>query len=158
MEQKNLWIAIALSAAILIGWTVFIEGPRMTAQQQAQQEQQAQQAAQRPQQQATQQAAPQETGRQTLPRDMALKESPRVAIDSPRLKGSIALKGSRIDDLVLKDYRETVEPTSANITLLSPADSEHGYYADFGWSSEAAGISLPKNDTMWKADGETLSP
>ena len=158
MESKNLWIAIALSAAILIGWTVFIEGPRMAAQKAQQQAQQAQQAAQPAEQPAQQAAAPQDTGRKTLPRDEALKESPRVAIDTPRLQGSIALKGSRIDDLVLKGYRETVEPTSPNIVLLSPADSEHGYYADFGWSSDAAGIALPKNDTVWNADGDTLSP
>jgi len=158
MESKNLWIAIALSAAILIGWTVFIEGPRMAAQKAQQQAQQTEQAAQQAQQPAQQAAAPQDTGRKTLPRDEALKESPRVAIDTPRLQGSIALKGSRIDDLVLKGYRETVEPDSPNIVLLSPLDAEHAYYADFGWSSEAKDVNVPKSDTLWQADGTTLSP
>src|SRR5690348_10472041 len=111
MENKNLFIAIALSAAIIILWTVFVQGPHMAAQQAQQQAQQAAQPAaqpaQQPGQQAGQQAAPQDAGRKVLSREEALKESPRVTIDSPRLKGSIALKGSRIDDLVLKDYRET---------------------------------------------------
>ncbi len=45
-----------------------------------------------------------------MTREEALAQSPRIAIDTPSLKGSIALKGGRIDDLTLKDYRETVEP------------------------------------------------
>src|SRR5213593_1924568 len=113
METKNLIIAIVLSAVILIVWTVFIQGPH-TAQQQAQQ-QAAQQA--QPAQQSTQPATPQETGRKIVSREEALKASPRVAIDTPRLQGSIALKGSRIDDLVLKGYRETVDPNSPNVVL-----------------------------------------
>ncbi|MGH6891018.1 MAG: membrane protein insertase YidC, partial [Dongiaceae bacterium] len=155
MEQKNLWIAIALSAAILIGWTVFIEGPRMATQKAQQAAQQAQQPVEQP---AAVQPTPPDTGRKTLSREDALKESPRVAIDSPRLQGSIALKGGRIDDLVLKGYRETVDPNSPNIVLLSPIDAEHGYYADFGWFSETKDVVLPKSDTLWQADGDTLSP
>ena len=77
-----------------------------------------------------------------MSREEALKESPRVAIDSPRLKGSINLKGARLDDLVLKDYRETIEPNSPNIVLLSPLDTEHAYYADFGWHGDSK-IALP---------------
>ena len=154
MEQKNLIIAIVLSAVILIGWTVFIEGPRMAAQQAQQQAAQQAQPAQQPAQQAT----PQDTGRKTLPREEALKESPRVAIDNPRLQGSIALKGGRIDDLVLKDYRETIDPNSPNIVLLSPLDSKDAYYADFSWFSETKDMAIPSGETMWQADGQTLSP
>ncbi|HET6157384.1 MAG TPA: membrane protein insertase YidC [Dongiaceae bacterium] len=156
MENKNLIIAIVLSAAIMIVWTVFIQGPQ-TAKQQAQQ--QAQQAAQQAQtQQQAQQAAPLDTGRKIVSREEALKESPRVTIDTPRLKGSIALKGSRIDDLVLNGYRETVDPNSPNIILLSPLGSEHAYYTDINWSSENKDVALPSSDTVWKADGDTLSP
>ena len=106
MENKNVILAIVLSAAIMIVWMVFIQPhffPQPTPQQAAQQ---AQQGAAQP----GQQAAPQDAGRKVVSREEALKESPRVAIDSPRLKGSINLKGARLDDLVLKDYRETVEP------------------------------------------------
>jgi YidC/Oxa1 family membrane protein insertase len=161
MENKNVLIAIALSAAIIILWTLFVQGPHMAKQQaQLEAQQAAQQAAQPVQtaQQPGQQAAPQDTGRKVVSREEALKESPRVAIDNPRLKGSINLKGSRVDDLILKNYRETVEPSSPNIVLLSPRDSEHGYYADFGWSSEAKDIKLPDKDTVWQADGAALSP
>lgn len=157
-NSKNVLLAIALSAAIIILWTIFVQGPH-TARQQAQLEaQQAAQQAQQPAPQPGQQAAPQDAGREVVSRDVALRETPRVAIDSPRLKGSINLKGSRIDDLVLKDYRETVEPTSPNIVLLSPRETEHGYYADFGWFSQSGDVRVPDKDTLWQADDAALSP
>ena len=87
MEKRNLVIAIVLSAAIYIGWMYFVQGPQMERQQAALQQQQAQMAQQQVEQQATQQpgqAAPQDAARKTLPRDEALKESPRVVIDTPR--------------------------------------------------------------------------
>src|SRR5665213_1713755 len=48
----------------------------------------------------------------TIPRAQALARSQRVQIDTPSLKGSIALTGGRIDDLHLKGYRETLAKTS----------------------------------------------
>ncbi|MEZ5831321.1 MAG: membrane protein insertase YidC [Dongiaceae bacterium] len=155
-NNKNLILAIALSAAIIIVWTVFVQGPRMAQQQAQQQAQQAVQQQAQPEQ--AQPAVPQEAGRKIVSREEALKESPRVAIDSPRLTGSIALKGGRIDDLVLKDYHETVEPGSDNIVLLSPADTENGYYSDFGWLSESGSVALPDSETVWQADGTQLAP
>ncbi len=94
----------------------------------------------------------------TMTREEALAQSPRIAIDTPSLKGSIALKGGRIDDLTLKDYRETVEPTSPNVVLLSPAGGPNAYYAEHGFVGGDAGadLALPTADTLWKA--ETQSP
>jgi YidC/Oxa1 family membrane protein insertase len=150
MENKNVILAIVLSAAIMIAWTAFIQPqffPQPMPQQAAQQTQQ-----------PGQQAAPQDAGRKVVSREDALKESPRVAIDSPRLKGSINLKGARLDDLVLKDYRETIKPNSPNIVLLSPLDTEHAYYADFGWFSETKDVPAPDKDTVWDSSGGDLSP
>ena len=156
MENKNVLIAIVLSAAIIILWTVFVQGPMMEKQQATQQAQlEAQQA--QPQQPAAQ-PTQQDGGRTVVSREEALAQSARVSIDNPRLKGSINLKGARLDDLVLKDYRETVEPTSPNIVLLSPRETQHGYYADIGWFSEAKDIKLPDKDTVWQADNTALAP
>ena len=93
----------------------------------------------------------------TMTREEALAQSPRIAIDTPSLKGSIALKGGRIDDLTLKDYRETVEPTSPMVVLLSPAGGPGAYYAEHGFVEDAgADLALPGDKTMWTA--ETQSP
>lgn len=88
-----------------------------------------------------------------LPRAIALEQSPRVTLDSPSVDGSISLTGARIDDLQLKNYRQTVDPTSPEIILLSPRGSENPYYAEFGWTAPAsANVSLPGADTVWTQD------
>ncbi len=88
-----------------------------------------------------------------LPRAIALEQSPRVTLDTPSVDGSISLTGARIDDLQLKNYRQTVDPTSPEIILLSPRGSENPYYAEFGWTAPAsANVSLPSANTVWTQD------
>jgi YidC/Oxa1 family membrane protein insertase len=82
--------------------------------------------------------------------------SPRVLIDTPRLRGSISLKGGQIDDLALPQYRETVDPTSPPIVLLSPVGSPHPFYAEFGWVGGAgAPVKAPDSSTVWTQQGGT---
>ncbi len=89
-------------------------------------------------------------------RTVVLAEAPRIAIDTPTLKGSINLKGARIDDLVLVKYNETIAKNSAPIRLLSPAGAPESYFAGFGWRDD--GLKPPAADALWKATGTTLSP
>jgi len=94
-----------------------------------------------------------------LTREAALAQSPRVAIETPRLRGSVALKGGRVDDLLLAGYRETIAPSSPNITLLSPSGAPHPYYAEFGWvPAQAGGPAVPNGDTLWTASADKLTP
>jgi len=90
----------------------------------------------------------------TATREAVLATSPRVAIDTPRLHGSIDLKGGRIDDLSLEQYRETVDPDSPPIVLLSPSGAPDAYYAEFGWVA-ASGTTepMPNENTLWQQDG-----
>ncbi len=89
-------------------------------------------------------------------RQVVLAETPRVPIETPSLSGSINLKGPRIDDLVLKNYNETVAKDSAPIRLLSPSGTAHAYFASFGW--QAKGLNPPGPDTIWQASGDKLTP
>ena len=89
-------------------------------------------------------------------RQTVLAESPRVRIDTPTLKGSINLKGARIDDLVLARYDETIAKNSPPIRLLSPAGAPEAYFAGFGWRND--GLNPPASDTVWTASSATLSP
>ena len=89
-------------------------------------------------------------------RRTVLAEAPRVTIDTPSLKGSINLKGARIDDLVLAKYDETIAKNSPPIRLLSPAGTPDAYFAGFGWRSD--GLNPPGPDTVWQASSGTLSP
>ena len=87
----------------------------------------------------------------------ALATSPRVIIDTPSVGGSINLKGGKIDDIVLKDYHETVDPKSPNVRLFSPPGAPDAYWAETGFVS-AAGAKTPGLDALWTADRQTLSP
>ncbi|WP_322963992.1 membrane protein insertase YidC [Sphingomonas fuzhouensis] len=89
-------------------------------------------------------------------RRVVLAETPRVVIDTPRLKGSINLKGARIDDLVLLNYKETVAKNSPPIRLLSPAGTEGAYFAGFGWRTD--GLNPPAADAVWTASAPVLRP
>ncbi|MEZ0279667.1 MAG: membrane protein insertase YidC [Methylibium sp.] len=154
-NNRNFILAIVLSMAVLFAWQYFflpLPKPPETAEQQ----QQPEPGPSRPAGEAPGTAgAPQPgaPGAATLTRHEALAASPRIAIDTPALKGSISLKGGRIDDLTLKDYRETVEPNSPNVILLSPAGGPGAYYAEHGFvaGAGASDLKLPAGDTQWTA-------
>jgi len=165
MEQRNLIIAIAVSVAILIGSQAimaifFPPKPVVTTEQPASTgAPAAPSASTAPSASSTAPSAPAAAPEQPLAdRSQALAAAPRIAIHSPRLTGSIDLKGGRLDDLVLNDYRETVDPASANIVLLSPVGAANAYYADFGWVAQEPGVALPSAETVWQAEGDQLAP
>ena len=94
----------------------------------------------------------------TVTRAQALAASPRAAIVTPSLKGSVALKGARIDDLWLTQFRQTVDRNAPPVELLRPEGAEHAWFAEFGWAG-ANVANLPGDDTVWTlAQGSTLSP
>jgi YidC/Oxa1 family membrane protein insertase len=169
-DNRNLILAIALSLAVLLGWQYFFAAPQAERQRQAAQQQQSTQVnpnAPNPPASPSQAGGAAPTVPGTVPsapaapavetREAALARSPRVAIDTPAIAGSINLRGGRIDDVALKNYRETVDPRSQNIVLLSPAGTQNPYYAEFGWLGAQAG-SLPNVNTVWTADKTSLTP
>ena len=81
---------------------------------------------------------------------------PRVVIDAPRVTGSVSLLGARLDDLRLRDYRETVSKTSPLVRVLEPASDPQPSYVQFGWSA-ADGVKLPDSDTVWTSGGGSVS-
>ncbi|MEM8823454.1 MAG: membrane protein insertase YidC [Pseudomonadota bacterium] len=94
-------------------------------------------------------------------RDAALAASARVPVETPRLTGSISLTGGRLDDLLLKDYRETLDEGSPIVTLLTPAGGPDAYYALHGWvpGGDLTFDQVPTATTQWTApDGAMLTP
>lgn len=143
-EQKNLILAIVLSAIVLFGWSVISERYFPTANPPATKVEGGKEVVV-PKPGADPAA---DTPAAIRDRQVVLAETPRVAIRTPRLAGSINLKGARIDDLVLTNYRETIKRGSPNIRLLSPSGAPKAYFAGFGWSGAAG---LPGPDTVWQA-------
>tara|TARA_R110000787_G_scaffold91128_5_gene192308 strand:- start:20073 stop:21908 length:1836 start_codon:yes stop_codon:yes gene_type:complete len=85
-----------------------------------------------------------------------LRENPRVLIDTPRVKGSINLKGGRIDDLTLTDHTVDMSKDSGSVRLFSPSGTENAYFSRFGWAGE--GVAVPDDNTIWSTDQSKLTP
>jgi YidC/Oxa1 family membrane protein insertase len=170
-DNRNTILAVILSGLVLLGWQYFFNIPQMEKQRAAQLAQSqmtkpAQEAGPAPQsgtEPAPSANAPpsnQPTSAAPVNRDTAVAATPRVKIETPRLSGSISLKGARIDDLSLVQFRETVDPNSPPIVLYSPSGSENPYYAEFGWvGASGATVRIPDQNTLWQQEGSgSLTP
>jgi YidC/Oxa1 family membrane protein insertase len=169
IDQRNILLAIVLSVVILVGWQFLFVKPQIEQQgQQMQQRAVGESVGEQPSVMESGGVAStptlganvpsvlRETQSGVLSREDALKKTARVEINSSRLWGSISLVGARIDDLVLSDYHETIDPASPNIVLLSPTDTLDPYYAEFGWLG--ANVKVPDGLTLWQADRNNLTP
>ena len=166
-DNKNTILAIVLSALVLIGWQYFVGMPQEKARQEQLQTQQQKQGAPTPAQPGQPPQAPAQPGSPQVPghaaapsaaapvnRAAALAASPRVPIATDNVQGSIALKGARIDDLALVRFRETVDPKSPPVILLSPSGTADPFYAEFGWTGgDGSDLKLPTADTVWTRAG-----
>jgi len=165
-EHRNTILAVVLSLIVVVGWQVFIGYPQMEKQRheallKQQEQSQTQPGAATPATPGPQAGVPPAPGApaaaapaQTLAREAVIAASAHVAIGTPRLNGSIDLKGARIDNLALEQYRETIDPDSPPIVLFSPSGAPDAYYAEFGWVPAAGTTAkLPGLDTVWKQEG-----
>jgi len=183
IDNKNLVLTVVLTLAILLGWQYYMEATQPPPQKNtAQTAQTAGQGAGGTAPAAPGQApgagnvptpaaggapttatgVPSVPGGVTAPnpgatREAILAKGGRVKISTPRLHGSISLMGGLVDDLLLADYRETLDPKSPEIVLMMPKGLQKAYYAQFGWVANA-GVAVPTAETLWTADGNTLTP
>ncbi|WP_198377768.1 membrane protein insertase YidC, partial [Neoroseomonas rubea] len=86
----------------------------------------------------------------------------RVPVETPRLAGSINLRGARIDDLVLTTYTERLasrtEPNPPQVRLFGQRETEHPYFAQWGWTAADGRSRVPDGETDWTATGGPLAP
>jgi YidC/Oxa1 family membrane protein insertase len=148
MDQKRLFLAIAVSLAILLGFQMLIAPhlPKPPQQQIA-----------LPNQPDT--ATPLAGAPAAAAPAAEAANVPRVKIDAPQVQGSVNLLGAKLDDLVLKGYREDISPDSPLVRLLEPRSRDHPYYIQYGWTAATGeSVKLPDNDTIWTASSDTLAP
>ena len=182
-DQKNLIFAIVASVLIMVGFQYFYEKPKIeqAKQQQSQQARVAppgtEAAPGTPGASAPAVAVP-GSGPEVLPPSVpaapgapagtahvappagarAVIAGPRVRLDGKSLHGSIALTGGAIDDITLKNYRETAKPSSDNIRIFAPAGGPGAYYAQFGWTPADPQVKVPDASTVWRASASALAP
>ncbi|WP_374274786.1 membrane protein insertase YidC [Brevundimonas sp.] len=152
-NARNTILFIVITVAILIGYQMLVLQPqaeRREAMLEAQGATPAEKAAEgtvlRPE-------GPVFTDRRT-----AQAAGPRVPIETPTLRGSLSLRGARVDDLFLTSYDETLD-SDTPVELFRPQGTEHAYFAQFGWLGQNITGGVPGPNTDWTlTSGETLTP
>lgn len=148
-NNRNFIIAATLSVLVLVLWQYFYVLPRMEQERALLERQEA--ARQTESEITTPVPQAGEDSLRSIPD--ATKESgtaPRISIDTPRLNGSLSLRGGYFDDLYLKDYQETIEPESRQVRLFAPLNEPNPYFAAFGWTPRDSSMPTPGPDTLWR--------
>ena len=145
-NQKNLFLAIVISMAIIFGFQLLVPQPEKASVSEEQKFEE-----------NSVELSIQNTNTQiVINRDEVISSSGRVIFDNGKIKGSINLEGGFIDDLVLEEFRETLDPTSDLIEFLNPLGSQDAYYLDTGWVSSDSTLELPNNKSIWKTDKTSM--
>ena len=151
MDSKNVLMAIVLSTLVLVFWATFFEPPPVERQ--------------IAEDQVTKSEEPSSPSiekvelSKKIARDDTIDSVARVKIENNNIKGSISLQGAIIDDIIFKNYKESLE-SDQKVIFLNPKSSDEGYYIETGWASNSnEKLKLPLDNTIWKVKGnKVLTP
>ena len=148
-DMRNMFIFLAAAALLYFTYDAFVLRP----QAQAIQKQRIAQA------EVIQKTAQAQIENPVRPRTDILGENPRITIGNDQLKGTISLRGGRIDDLSLKHYFETIEKKD-NVVLLAPKGTAFPRALGYGWAADPAqSTAVPDETTLWRVkDNANLAP
>ena len=150
-EIKNLYAAILLSALVIVVVSHYMK-PKIASKPVVENVQTEQQIA--PLENVSEQSMKEIKSSQEI-----ISEDSRVNFENDAIKGSIRLRGARIDNLLLKKYKENLDEDSPDVELLAPGGAPHPYYSQFGWLSYGENeVKVPDENTIWEAKGNKLTP
>ena len=150
MDNKNVFVAIALSMSVLLFWGAFFETPKKPIDTKNNQkvEQKSEAGSIAP-------AINQPTIVKNISREDSIKKDKRIKIENKSIVGSINLKGAKIDDISFKNHKQKVEGDK-NIIFLNPAEIENGFYIETGWTSVGNKIKVPTKESVWSVKGNNI--
>tara|TARA_B100000965_G_scaffold397559_1_gene414273 strand:- start:277 stop:1956 length:1680 start_codon:yes stop_codon:yes gene_type:complete len=148
MDNKNVFIAIALSMSVLLFWAAFFETPRPTNDKIVQEQ------IKKSEDKITPNIS-ESFKIETISREDALKDSKRIKIENNSIIGSMTLQGAVIDDISFKKHKQNLK-NNLNVEFLNPAQTENGFYVETGWTSIGNKIKVPSNKTIWKVVGNNI--
>ena len=155
MDQKRLFIAIAISIAILLGFQLILPKPHRPVGQQGLVATKTTPSGDTPAP-VNNPSFPGTQPTANVPPPIDQRNAPRLPIEGPRVQGTVNLAGARLDDLVLRDYHVEVSPTSDTVRLLEPRVDPQPYYVQFGWTADG-GVPVPGPDTVWTTTAKELT-
>ena len=150
MDNKNVFVAIALSMSVLLFWGAFFETPRK-----APESQNGQKIEKKTEQGSIAPTINQPQEITKLSREESINKSERIIIENNSVIGSINLKGAMIDDISFKKHKQKVDD-GKNIVFLNPSDTENGFYIETGWTSVGGKIKVPTKDSVWTIKGNNI--
>ena len=152
MDNKNVFIAIALSMSVLLFWGAFFETPRQINENQSQNKNEI--IKKNEQNEITPNILPEKIITEISRKD-ALTKVDRIIVENEKVTGSISLQGAIFDDLSFKNYKTTLD-SEENVVFLNPKETQDGYYIESGWTSVGNKIAVPNLDTIWKVKGNRV--
>jgi YidC/Oxa1 family membrane protein insertase len=153
MDLRNVVFAIALSFAVLFGWSVIFETPQIEEQKKLEQTQGSQKTDNKNTDAPSPNVNIEKEKVLNISRDDAIKSVKRVNFENENVKGSISLKGFLIDDILFKKYNTEVN-SDEKVKYLNPSETNDGYFVETGWAaSNTTNTPLPTKNSIWKVVG-----
>lgn len=148
MDNKNVFIAIALSMSVLLFWAAFFESPRPANKSVPQQETKVNENIITPN-------INESLKIEKISREESIKSSKRIKIENDNIIGSMSLQGGLIDDISFKKHKQNLE-NNLNVEFLNPPQTENGFYVETGWTSIGNKIKVPTKKSIWKVNGNKI--
>jgi YidC/Oxa1 family membrane protein insertase len=153
MDNKNVFVAIALSMSVLLFWGAFFETPKKDNQNLKANNQIQQKTADSITPNTNQAPSINQIDiEKKLSREESINKSNRIKIENENIVGSISLEGGLIDDISFKNHKQKVDGEK-NIEFLNPSQSENGFYVESGWAGIGNNIKVPTKNSKWEVEG-----
>ena len=154
MDNRNVFVAIALSMSVLLFWGAFFETPKNNIENKTNKIIEKTDNSIQP----SPNQAPeinQLNIEKKISRNDSISQSDRVKIENNNIIGSISLEGGLIDDISFKNHKQKVDGDK-NIEFLNPAQTENGFYVESGWASIGNEVKVPNKNSKWQVEGNKI--
>ena len=148
MDTKNVLFAVILSTIVLIFWSTFFEPPIV--------DRQINENKVISNEDSTSPSIDNKEITNEVTRVDSINKTNRIKIENRNIKGSISLQGAIIDDIIFKNYKESLNSEN-DVIFLNPKNSKNEYFVGTGWASGGNDkIKLPLESTIWEVEGNNL--
>ena len=149
MDNKNVFVAIALSMSVLLFWAAFFEQPKPVNKDLSQQEEK------KNNENVITPNVNESFKIKKVTRSEAIKRNNRIKIENNSVIGSLSLKGALIDDVSFKKHKQNLK-NNKNVEFLNPPETENGFYIETGWTSINNKVKVPTKNSMWTVKGNNI--
>ena len=149
MDNKNVFIAIALSMSVLLFWAAFFEQPKPVNKNLSQQEEKSNN------ENIITPNINETLEIKKISRNEAIQKDDRIKIENSSIIGSLSLRGAIIDDVSFKKHKQNLK-NNKNVEFFNPPETENGFYIETGWTSINNKIKVPSKNSMWTVKGNNV--